>query len=415
MVEFTGLAARLLRRARVSRYPIHAEAMRPLPILACALFLALAATAARAADPDGKDALIRELIDRIYTMEFDRAEQVGRRLAAVDPASPFGAFGLTAVAMTRFVYETEQADLSLLPVFERNAEESIERATEWCRSHPDDAEGLMVLGASYGIAARISALRHNWITAYLQGRKAIRYTRASAHLDPSLGDPWLGIGMYDYYSDTYPRFVGALAKLLLRGDRRRGIAGLRRAAQTGRYVNTAAKLLLVEVYTEDRYGERDPEEAVRIMADVRSTYPESLMLQAAELFALYESRRYDATLAGCDEFLGKAAQLPIAPIQTAKGRHIQGTTLWAMGRRKEAEGALREGAESLLAGGPTMWGVWSRIRLARLLDLEGRRQEAQEQYRLAAALPDHWSLREVAKAGLSKPWTDPYPGHLSPF
>jgi tetratricopeptide (TPR) repeat protein len=317
--------------------------------------------------------------------------------------------------MTRFVYETEQADLALLPVFERNAGESIERATEWCRGHPDDAEGLMVLGASYGIAARISALRHNWLTAYFQGRKAIRYTRAAERLDPSLGDPWLGIGMYDYYTDTYPRFVGVLAKLLLHGDRKRGVAGLRRAAQHGRYVNTAAKLLIVEVYTEDRYGERDPEEAVRIMADVRSAYPGSLMLQAAELFALYEAKRYDAALAGCDEFLQKAAKLRIAPIQTAKGRHIQGTTLWAMGRRKEAEAALREGAETLLAGGPTMWAVWSRIRLARLLDLEGRRPEALEQYRLAAAAPDHWDLEAVAEAGISKPWKDPYPGHLSPF
>jgi hypothetical protein len=361
------------------------------------------------------DPVIRQLLDNIFLMEFDRAEEVGRELVSLDSQGPYGAFGLMVVTLTRYIYETEQTDQSILPTFEERVQESIRKAKDYLRAHPKDPEALMVLGASYGLASRMSAVRHEWLSAYFRGRAAIQYVRAAVKADPELGDPWLGIGMYDYYTDTYPRLFGVLAKLVFHGNRRRGIEALRRAAEKGRYVNIAAKLILVEIYTEDRFGALDPQEAVRIISEVRALYPRSLMIHAAELVSLYEARRFDEALAGSEAFMVAASSAPHAPVQLAKGRSIRGCILWAMGRHAEAEAELLQGARERVGDRPTRWGVWSRIRLGQLLDIQNRRVEAQEQYRLAAAEPDYWDLRRYAKEGLSHPWKATGPGHIPPI
>ncbi|MFA5141033.1 MAG: hypothetical protein WC728_17535 [Elusimicrobiota bacterium] len=388
--------------------------MRFASPLLCACLFALPPAAQGAVDSRA-DPVIRQLLDHVFLMEFDRAEQTGQELVALDSQSPYGAFGLMVVALTRYIYETEQTDQSILPTFEQRVEESIRRAKEYLRAHPNDAEALMVLGASYGLASRMSAVRHEWINAYFRGRAAIQYVRAAVKADPELGDPWLGIGMYDYYTDTYPRFIGVLAKLVFRGNRRRGIEALHRAAERGRYVSTAAKLILVEIYTEDRFGALDPKEAVRIITEVRAQYPQSLMIHAAELVSLYEARRLDEALASSEAFMVAASSAPHAPVQLSKGRAIRGCILWAMGRHAQAEAELLQGARERLGERPTRWGVWSRIRLGHLLDVQKRRVEAEEHYRLAAAEPNYWDLRQYAKEGLSRPWKDAGPGHIPPI
>ncbi|MFA6028666.1 MAG: hypothetical protein WC969_02300 [Elusimicrobiota bacterium] len=358
--------------------------------------------------------LLQKGLDGIYRMDFDGADRALRQVAERS-GHPYAYLGLVGSSMTRFVYGTEQSDLSLLTDFDRRVEEAAEASERWLKAHPNDPQGLLALGASYGIAARVQAQRLQWIKAYISARRGIKNVRAALEADPKLGDAWLGLGMYDYYSDTYPRFIGVLAKIVLRGSRDRGIEELRRCAKEGSFARTAAQLILVEVFTEDRFGSRDPREAVRLMDDIRGKYPRSAMLHAAELVALFEDGRMELFNDGVEEFLNRVRDGGYEPMQLAKGLLMRGTVRWSQGRRAEALEDLRAGAQVRYKGGPARWAVWSRIRSAQLLDLLGRRDEALEEYRAAAAEPDHWGLLEFAEAGLKKPWTAEKPGHISPF
>jgi tetratricopeptide (TPR) repeat protein len=354
-------------------------------------------------------------LDLLYSMKWSEAEAAVRQVIELDAEHPYGHFGLAAVSMIQYIYGAEQADPALLSTFTQRIDDAITKGSAWVKKHPQDAEGFMALGAAYGVSARLLAVRHQWLKAYWHGRTAVAHLQKAVRLDPAMGDPYLGLGMYDYYSDAYPRFVRVLAKLFLRGNRARGIDELKRAAAGGLFSQVVSKMILVEIYLEDQWGLRDTEAAVKLSAEVRGRYPDSAMVQAIDLVARFEAGLYDGVLADLDGFLARARSGEYDSLQLAKALVIQGTTLWAADRREEGLAALREASEIRVDGRVTRWGVWAAIRSGNLLDVMGRRQEALAFYKAAAAEPDLWDLRQFAKAGQKTPWADPHPGHISPF
>ncbi|MDD5628538.1 MAG: hypothetical protein PHU21_05710 [Elusimicrobia bacterium] len=386
--------------------------MRGLRRACCVLFLL---PASAGAIPPEMDRQLQGALDLLYAMKWQEADAAVQGVIAMAPDHPYGHFGLAAVSMIHYIYGVEQADPALLETFTERTDDAIVKGTAWVKKHPQDAEGFMALGAAYGVSARLMAVRHRWLKAYWHGRTAVAHLKKAAQLDPSMGDPWLGLGMYDYYSDAYPRVARVLAKLVLRGNRSRGVAELKRAAEAGTFSQIVSKMILVEIFLEDQWGLRDPDQAVRLSAEVRQRYPDSAMVQDIDFVANYEAARYPEVLADVDKFLERARRGEYDPLQLAKALVIQGTTLWAADRREEGLAALRAAAEVRVDGKATRWGVWAEIRAGNLLDLMGRRPEALALYQAAAGEPDLWDLRQFAKAGLRAPWTDAYPGHISPF
>ena len=354
-------------------------------------------------------------LDEVYAMRFSEAEADVRLAIAADQQHPYGYFGLAAVSMIKYVYGSEQADPGLLEEFSRRIDDAIVKGEAWRKLHPRDPEGFMALGAAYGLSARLQVVRRDWIRAFWHGRKAVAFLQSAVKYDPAMGDPWLGLGMYDYYADAYPRFIRVLAKFVMRGDRARGVAELRRAAAIGRYSQVVSQLILIEIFLEDQWGLRDPAEAMRLSAAVRCRYPDSAMIQNIDIIARYEGGRYDEVLAEADAFLAQAEAGNFDVMQLAKAHVIKGTTLWAMNRPNEALQEYDAAAEVRAEGQITRWGVWAQIRAGNLLDSLGRRELAQARYRIVAAAPDRWGLRQFACAGLRAPWPDSRPGHISPF
>ncbi|MBI5241069.1 MAG: hypothetical protein HY926_11400 [Elusimicrobia bacterium] len=378
------------------------------------LLLSFLPVCARAISPE-MDRRLQSALDLLYAMKWGEADATVRGVIVLEPDHPYGHFGLAAVSMIQYVYGAEQADPALLEVFSRRTDDAIVKGLAWVKKHPRDAEGFMALGAAYGVSARLLAVRRQWLKAYWHGRNAVDYLQKAAQLDPAMDDPYLGLGMYDYYSDAYPRFVRVLAKLFLHGNRARGVEELRRAAAGGTFSQIVSKMILVEIFLEDQWGLRDPEKATRLSAEVRQRYPDSAMVQDIDFVAQFEAGRYPEVLADLGKFLEKARRGEYDALQLAKALVIQGTTLWAAGRDEEGLAALREASGIRVDGKTTRWGVWASIRAGNLLDHLGRRQEALELYQAAAREPDLWDLRQFAKTGLKTPWKGAHPGHISPF
>lgn len=353
-------------------------------------------------------------LDAIYGMDFNEADASSLRLIALAPEHPYGYFGHAAAALTRYLYDTEETDQDLLPVFDERIAAASTKAKAWLALHPEDADVQMIAGACYGVTGRLQAVRHQWIKAYFSGRKAMAYTRASLKTNPELGDAYLGIGMYDYYTDVYPQVIGVLAKIMLRGDRLRGIAGLKRAAEKGRYGAVAAKLILVEIYTEDKFGAKDPAQARRLIAEVRQRYPKSAMLHAASLIVAYEAKLHEETRRGASEFVARVSSGVYAGFNLAKGQVILGTALWALGEEEAALAAMKAGADVHLAGRLSRWSVWALIRAGNLCDVLGRREEAVLLYKRAALEPDLWAMRIYAEKALRRAYAGG-PGPIPPL
>ena len=372
----------------------------------------LAGGGARAANAQVETLMLKG-IDDIYRMRFSDSEADYRQALALDPGEPRAFLGLASIAWARYVYEADQSDPSLLPIIDQRMREAHDAAQARLKKNRNDIEAIVALGGAMGLESRLCVVRRQWVTAYFTGRKAVNLMRAAAKLDPHQYDALLGLGMYDYYSDIYPRLIGVLAKLVLGGNRLRGIRTLEDVAKNGKFSQNTAKILLVEIYTEDKFGSRDPARAVAITRELRAKYPTSAMMHSSELVALYEAGRYEEVVKGAHDYLARVKQGLYNPIEAGKGNVALGCGLWQLDEKEEALSAFEAASRVLRAGKPTRWAVWGTIRAGQLLDSMGRRTEAVQRYQKAASEPDTWGLRAVAKRYLSTPFPDPKPGPIT--
>ncbi|MFI5360514.1 MAG: hypothetical protein ACHQ49_00985 [Elusimicrobiota bacterium] len=384
--------------------------MRQLLIL---LALAAPASARQSSLTPEMDRLVMDGVDSIYRMDFDAADAAARKAMELNPDYPHAYLGSAATDFIRYIYGPRQSDESLVASFEKKIKLAIDVSERWLKTHPDDPDALLVLGSGYGISARLALEHHEYLNGFKFGSRSMKYIRASLKADPGIYDSDLGLGMFDYYVDTIPRFAGWLAKLMLGGNRARGLKELRVAAENGHFARTAAQLILVEIDTQDEFGARDPADAVRLMADICRRYPHSSMLQSAYVVALYENKNYAEGLREAKDYESFVADGRYPAVNWPMAHAMNGSLLWASGGDKEK--ALAE----FLAGGveepATRWTVWNRIRAGELLDALGRRDEAVAAYSSAYSEPDKWAFKAIARACLAKPCVGPsYPGLFSP-
>ena len=355
-------------------------------------------------------------IDNLYQMRFREAEAEANQAIALNPEHPHAYLGLAGVAWTEYVYGQNQDDPKLMAEFERRTYKVIEVAEKWNKAHPDDAGGLMTLGAAYGIWSRLLINEHYWVKGYFKGRKAVLLTKEAAKKDPRLWDAYLGIGMYDYYSDLYPRFIGVLAKIVLRGDRAKGIQELEMVADKGHFSQSNAKILLVEIHCEDPYGAKDGKKAVALMKDLRAKYPDSSMMHSAETVALFTAGEYEKSAEDARDYVRLVKEGKYNAIELPKGYSELGSNLWALKRTDEA---LKEFENAIAVRKPdgrmTRWAQWASIQEGNMLDSLGKREEALKVYKAMLAEPDTWDFHELAKPFLSKPYSRPGPELIAPL
>lgn len=379
------------------------------------ILLAAPAAARKTSISPEMDALLMQGIDAIYRMDFAAADAATARAIALDPAYPYAYLGRAATDLIRFAYGTEHGDPALLADFQVKIAETIRISEAYLKKHPKDPDVLFVLGSAHGISGRLAIVQRRWLKAFNHGRASMKSIRLAAKLDPELYDAQLGLGMFDYYVATIPKFAGWLAKVMLGGNRERGIAEIKVAAEKGHFSKTAAQLILVEIFLEDDFGARDTAEGLRLTRLIHAQYPDSPMLDACLIVGLYEDGRHEEAVKEARVFQERVKSGKYPALNLAKSHAMLGTLLWGAGQKELALAEFKAGSGAMGGGVRTRWMVWSRVRAGQLLDAFGRRTEALAEYKAAYDEKDDWGFREIIKPCLKAPCVGAkYPGHFSP-
>ena len=385
--------------------------VRQLLILLC---LAAPAAARKTSVTPEMDKLLMAGVDDIYLMRFSAAEEDMSKAVALDPAYPHAYFGRAAIDLITFIYGENQGDPALLESFEAKTLESIEAAEAYLKAHPDDPDALFILGASHGMFGRLAIVQRRWLQAFGHGRASMKFVRRAVKLEPELYDAILGLGMFEYYVATIPKFAGWLAKIVLGGDRERGLRQIRLSAEKGRYAKVTAQMILVEIYLEDPFGAYNPAEGLRLMREIHALYPDSPMLDTAYISALYEGKELAEAVREAREYQARVKSGRYPAMNLAGSHALLGTLLWASDEKDAALAEFVAGAEARAVR--TKWMVWSRVRAGQLLDALGRRGEALDAYHAAYGEKDEWGYRALIKPCLKAPCVgEKYPGHFSPY
>ena len=245
--------------------------LRAAHALLAAAALAASAPALASSPGDPADLETRAALSLVYDGDFRDAED---RLAALarahadDPVLPY----LRALAL-EWRLEQDPAvrahDAEVLALADRALGLSASRLGR----DPADRRALLARGAAYGVKSRLHLFRWEKAPASREAvrmREALAAARAAGETALDLD---FGLGLYDYYADTLPRFFKVVAFVLRvpGGDRERGLDALARVARGGSvFHDDEARVQMYDVHS---YFEHQPDRALHWIREMWRLHP----------------------------------------------------------------------------------------------------------------------------------------------
>ncbi|MFA6003682.1 MAG: hypothetical protein WC881_06405 [Elusimicrobiota bacterium] len=366
-------------------------------LLAAALQAPLSA---RAISPES-DKLILEGLSAAYSMDFERAAARFLEVDRNEPAHPAGPFFLASLHWLEY---SQNADVpgtvdALEPRFNEIMDQALARAKKMYDQNHKDPEANFYMGATYGMKGRWLMLKRKWIRAARFGYKGYKYFKRTVELDPEYYDAYLGMGMYDYYSDTLPTILKFAAGLIVRGDKRRGLRYIETTLERGHYSVTEAKLFLIGILTA---YEKRPAQALKIVQELRLEKPENLFFVLLEVAVRIDAKDWVGAMA-FGEFLAPRARAAAyaQPHASLFDLYLAEAYLGAQDYARAVSTLNRCIDQAPEPRKATV--THCHLRRAQAYDLLGRREDARKEYAFVKDRPDFFDSQDKAKRGLKSP------------
>ncbi len=174
--------------------------------------------------------------------------------------------------------------------FDRALERSKNLSWDRLKKNPGQAEALYTLGVAELHRANLYFLvDKQWRAALKQAGEARRLHHEAQTKDPNLVDAMLVPSVHEYVIGSLPIYLKALTFLAgYRGDREKGMAGVKKVARQGRRTRVEARVLTALM--ERR--EKRPEQALGIWRELAGEFPGNHLYRMELVNVLGVLRRY---------------------------------------------------------------------------------------------------------------------------
>jgi len=342
----------------------------------------------------------------LYQLQYDKARANFDAYIKAHPDDPAGYFYLTAIDWWHLAQDIEYNLPEIQEQLEGDSQQTIAVSQKLYESSSDPKEkarACLYQGGAEGLWGRWLVTRHEWVSAYFAGKRGHNKLVRALELNPDLYDAYLGLGIYDYYTDTLSGVQAVLAAMLIHGDRKRGLKELQMAIDHSEHARVEAMVFLVEIYTTE---ENTPEKALPLARTLRKEFPESPAMHLIEVSTLYTMKAWNEMLPPAENFLQKSENEE--PWYTRRfippARYCIGVAkLWGKhdvdGAEAEMDKILADGVE-----GPSRWITFARLRRGQIYDLRGDRAKALQDYQAVLARPDFWDAHKEVRQYLQQPF-----------
>src|SRR5438445_2242053 len=256
--------------------------------------------------------LAREALDQglwwLYHLQYDKARASFDTYIKSHPKDPAGYFYLTAVDWWHLAQDIEYDLPEIRKQLEDDSQQTIRVAQELYDSTGDTKEkarACLYWGGAEGLWGRWLVTRHEWVSAYFAGKRGHNMLKKALELDPDLYDAYLGLGIYDYYTDTLSGVQALLAVLFIHGDKKRGLEELQMAIDHSEHARVEALCFLIEIYASE---ENVPEKALPLAQELHKEFPQSPAMHLILVSTLYTMKAWDGTLSEAKDFLQKSEE-----------------------------------------------------------------------------------------------------------
>jgi len=350
--------------------------------------------------PKDLDQKIQTALDHLFNMKFDSALKIFDTLKDQEKGHPMIAFGITCTHWWRLSTLVLETDLNESREFLRTVKECTEISKKKMQAGDPRGEGQLVLGGTLGLLGRWQATNGQYVNAYFTGKKAYRYLCNALEVNPNLHDANLGKGIFDYYVATLPAIVRILAFLGQGGDRSVGLSELEDASNNSLFARTAAKLFLVEIYSN---LENKPDKALEILDGLRNQYPFSPFIQTLSAVSYYNNGDQEKLSAEADTFLDRVDKGAYPADFLAEAFFLKGASLFRGARFEEARQYFTKGLET--KNSKSAFYTWSYLYRGYCLDALNQRDEAIKDYKAVLNQLRRWESWDHANQRLSTPFS----------
>lgn len=204
----------------------------------------------------------------LFQRDYDSAIKLFNEIDAKYPDSPAGSFGLLATYQIR-MYENN--DFRFLNKY-IEAEDRFERIAAKILKTKASPFDLFTIGAGYGMRGFYYVRANKWFRGLGSATRAIQILKRAKYEYPDFVDPYLGIGMYNYWRSVLTKGINFLP--FFADHREEGISQVKNVMENGLYSKQLAETNLAFMYgQEDRYAE------ARVMADqLLKKYPNNVII-----------------------------------------------------------------------------------------------------------------------------------------
>jgi tetratricopeptide (TPR) repeat protein len=280
---------------------------------------------------------------------------------------------------------------------------SMSLCQERIKNNPKDTGALYALGVAHGLRANYNFLvRKAWMDSLKDATAARKLHNQVVELDPNMIDARLVQGVHDYVVGSLPwhwKMLGFIAGF--RGDREAGIKTLHLVAEKGKINKYDAQVLLAAIYRR----ERRPKDALPLLKPLVDRFPRNYLFRLETVQMYSDAGDKDSALAA----LKKAEELKLsgaagyAGLPMEKIWFYRGNLLfWYREFDAAIEQLCRVTPHAAKLDLNTAVMAW--LRLGQSLDMKGRRAEAVEAYKQAAAAAPQSDAAKESRDYLSSPY-----------
>jgi tetratricopeptide (TPR) repeat protein len=341
----------------------------------------------------------------LYHLQYDQARKLFIQHTEANPKDPAGYFYKTAADWWQLAQQFDKDLPDIRARLEKDYQATVQVAEELLKSTDDPqikAQACLYMGGAQGLKGRWLVTQKQWVKAYFLGKNGHKMLKRALKYDPTLYDAYLGLGIYDYFTDTLGGAQKVLAALLIRGDRQRGLKQLQWAIEKGQHARVEAMMFLIEIYT---WEEDTPEKALPLAEALHREFPKSPAMYLAELIEYYELKRWDKVKTTAQDYLERSQQE--TPYYTRDGVFpawycLGIAALWGERDREKCgmymDRILREDEPT------SRWVTFAHLRRGQVYDLQGEREKALKSYKEVLSRPNFWGSHHEARTYLKQPF-----------
>ena len=234
---------------------------------------------------------LMEAIDKSFNLDEAGADTSLKKAMELEPDNPTG-YAMEAM-LHMFAYEMcfslekRQKEKEAILYF---SDEAVVRGKKRIAKNPKDSQAYVAMALAKIVKVNWAVKEKRYIAMTQETRNIWHYLEAAKACDPNNYDSDFLMGLMHYHIDHFAGMTGFLSSwLITEGDRQKGLAEIRTAAQKGYLLREMARVELVSVYLN---YEKQPSKALPIAQELRNKFPNDYNFHFIYATALLELSRF---------------------------------------------------------------------------------------------------------------------------